>query len=339
MASPRTNKSRLTNGNQTMDTEQPALEFKGVSKQYGDTTALKDFSLRMEAGDFLGLVGPNGAGKTTAIHLATGLAKLRQGSISVYGNDVITDYQKARRRIGLAPQEPNFDRFFSVMDCLIYQGGYFGIPKERARERAEELLELFELDEKHDAKPPQLSGGQKRRLLLAKAMIHDPDLVILDEPTAGLDVELRHKLWDFLRKLKDRGKSILLTTHYIEEVEALATRVAMLNEGELVLVDDIESVLQDYGRFQCVFDLDHMPESIAEDLQDRFPFINVEKGTLRANRRNFDSEIRDILYELMENGVDIEGMRFKETELEEIFLEKVGKNGDEREELTTQSHG
>jgi ABC-2 type transport system ATP-binding protein len=319
--------------------EPAALEYTGVSKKYGDTTALVDLNLRMEPGDFLGLVGPNGAGKTTAIHLATGLAKLQQGSIEVYGHDVVEDYQEARRKIGLAPQEPNFDRFFSVMDCLVYQGGYFGIPESEARERAEELLELFELSEKTDAKPPELSGGQKRRLLLAKALIHDPDLVILDEPTAGLDVELRHKLWDYLRKLKDRGKSILLTTHYIEEVEALATRVAMLNEGELVLSDDIETVMREYGRFQCIFDVDHMPEELSSTLQEQYPFIHVENSTLRANRRNFNQEIRDILYELMDHGIEIEGMRFEETELEEIFLDKVGQNGDEREELTTQSHG
>lgn len=306
-----------------------ALHYEDVSKSYDDTRALSNLDLTIHKGDFLGLVGPNGAGKTTAIHLATGLAKLHEGAITVFGHDVVEDYQNARRKIGLAPQEPNFDRFFSVMDCLIYQGGYFGIPEKEARERAKDLLELFELTEKKEAKPPQLSGGQKRRLLLAKAMIHDPDLVILDEPTAGLDVELRHKLWDFLRKLKDRGKTILLTTHYIEEVEALATRVAMLNQGELVLADDIETVMEQYGRFQCIFDVDHMPEALANQLQERFSFLHVENSTVRANRRHFDREIRDIIYELMDRGVEIEGMRFEETELEEIFLEKVGDNRNE----------
>ncbi|MFB6356742.1 MAG: ABC transporter ATP-binding protein, partial [bacterium] len=188
--------------------DKPAIEFNNISKTYGDTQALSDLNLTIQKGEFLGLLGPNGAGKTTAIHLATGLAKLQEGSISVFGHDVVDDYTKARRKIGLAPQEPNFDRFFSVYDCLVYQGGYFDIPRNESMERADELLELFELTEKKDAKPPSLSGGQKRRLLLAKAMMHDPEIVIMDEPSAGLDVELRHKLWDYLKKLKSEGKTM-----------------------------------------------------------------------------------------------------------------------------------
>ncbi len=301
----------------------PALHYENVSTRYGETLALDDFSLSVDRGEFLGLLGPNGAGKTTAIHLATGLAKLRQGRIRVYGHDVIDEYQAARQHIGLAPQEANFDRFFSVFDCLVYQGGYFGISKQESKNRALELLELFELTEKKDQKPPQLSGGQKRRLLLAKAMIHDPDLVILDEPTAGLDVKLRHKLWDYLRKLKDHGKTMLLTTHYIEEVEALANRVAILNDGRLILDDSMQSVMEQYGRYQCVFDVDNVPETLARDLQSRFPFIHVRNSTIYANRRQFNAEIRDILSRLVEAGVTINGMRFEETELEEIFLQKV----------------
>lgn len=303
--------------------KKPALQYKNVSKHFGDTVALKNLDLTVHQGDFLGLLGPNGAGKTTAIHLATGLAKVQKGSISVFGHDVVNDYQKARRKIGIAPQEPNFDRFFSVKDCLVYQGGYFGIPKQESLERTNELLKLFELEEKRDALPPDLSGGQKRRLLLAKAMIHDPDLVILDEPSAGLDVELRHKLWDFLRKLKDRGKSILLTTHYIEEVEALATRVAMLNQGHMILCDDIKNVMEQYGRFQCIFDVDRISNDFARNLEKQFSFLNVENSTLKANRRNFDREIRDLIQKLMDNKITIEGMRFEETELEEIFLQQL----------------
>ncbi len=301
-----------------------ALHFSNVTKHYGDTQALDDLSLTVNKGDFLGLLGPNGAGKSTAIHLATGLAKLQEGSISVFGHDVVDDYEEARRRIGLAPQEPNFDRFFSVMDCLVYQGGYFGMDPETSRNRALELLELFELAEKQDAKPQHLSGGQKRRLLLAKALIHDPELVILDEPTAGLDVELRQKLWKFLHRLKDRGKTLLLTTHYIEEVEALADRVAVLNSGRLILDDSIERVMQRFGRFQCVFEVEQLPDPLASSLTDRFPFVSVENSTLRANRREFDEEIGQLLDTLRENDVGIRGLRFEETELEEIFLDQIG---------------
>lgn len=306
--------------------EPPALEYRNVSKDYGDTRALEDFSLTIERGEFLGLLGPNGAGKSTAIHLATGLAKLRHGDVYVYGNHVVHDYEAARRCIGLAPQEPNFDRFFSVLDCLVYQGGYFGMSPEDSRERALELLKLFELTEKRDAKPQDLSGGQKRRLLLAKALIHDPSLVILDEPTAGLDVELRQKLWHYLRELKDRGKTLLLTTHYIEEVEALADRVAVLNQGRLILDDTIEEVLQRFGRFQCVFEVSDIPERLSRELPEEFPFISLENGTVRANRRNFDDEIAQLLDRLREHEVQIHGLRFEETELEEIFLDRVAED-------------
>ncbi len=158
----------------------PAMSFRNVSKRYRDTVALKDFTLSVDPGDFLGLLGPNGAGKTTAMHLATGLATIDEVSISVFGEDVVDNYREARRRIGIAPQEANFDRFFPIIDCLTYQGGYFGIDHAESRKRAKELLEMFELTHKKDSRPPELSGGEKRRLLIAKAVIHDPDIIILD---------------------------------------------------------------------------------------------------------------------------------------------------------------
>lgn len=301
----------------------PALEYRDVGKSYGDTRALEDFNLRINRGDFLGLLGPNGAGKTTAIHLACGLAKLREGTIRVFGHDVIDEYQKARRLIGIAPQEPNFDRFFSVLDGLVYQGGYFGIDATTSRERALRLLEFFELSDKADARPPQLSGGQKRRLLLAKALIHDPRLLILDEPTAGLDVVLRHKLWDYLRELKDRGKTILLTTHYVEEVEALADRVAILNRGELILEDSMQHVMEHYGRYQCIFEVDRLPDDVARLLEEQYPFLQVENSTVRASRRQFQAEIEEILETFRREKISLQGLRFEQTPLEDIFLEQV----------------
>ncbi len=310
-----------------MNEQKPMLEYENVTKKYGDLTALKDFSLKLYPEDFLGLVGPNGAGKTTAIHLATGLAKLRTGRIKIKGNDVVNDYTKARRLVGLAPQEPNFDRFFSVLDCLVYQGGYFGLAPDKARQRALELLELFELTDKIDSKPPDLSGGQKRRLLLAKAVIHDPEIVILDEPTAGLDVELRHKLWDYLRRLKGRGKTILLTTHYIEEVEALANRVAILDEGSLLLEDSVENIMRRYGRYSCVFKVRGLKEKTARRVCQEYSFVNVENSSLRANGHRFDEEINDLLTTLMRENVTIKEMRVDETPLEEIFLNKIKGGG------------
>ncbi len=302
---------------------EPALKFEGVSKSFDDTQAVDDLSLSVEPGTFLGLLGPNGAGKTTAMHLATGLATLDEGTIEVFGHDVVDDYRKARRRIGLAPQEANFDRFFSALDCLIYQGGYFGLSTEESRSRALELLEMFELSDKKDARPNTLSGGQKRRLLIAKAVIHDPDIVILDEPSASLDVELRHKLWDYLENLKDIGKTMILTTHYVEEVEALAERVAILQHGELILEDTLMNILEQYGKYSCILDVDNLDETLREGVQSDFPFVEIENGTLRANRRSFDEEIGDLLTRLISGGASIEGLRFEETRLEDIFLRRV----------------
>lgn len=301
----------------------PALSFENVSKRYGDTTALEDFSLTVNQGDFLGLLGPNGAGKTTAMHMATGLATIDDGTITVLGQDVVTSYQQARRQIGIAPQEANFDRFFSIIDCLIYQGGYFGLPRDESRQRALELLEQFELLHKKDSRPNELSGGEKRRLLIAKAVIHDPEIVILDEPTASLDVELRHKLWDFLKALKQQGKTMILTTHYIEEVEALADRVAILKEGELILSDTLENVMERYGRFQCLMSVNRLPEPVAERLSERFSFLEIDGTTLKSYRRSFDSEISEVLETLHDEDITLTGLKFEETELEEIFLEAV----------------
>lgn len=301
----------------------PALTFDGVSKSFDDTQAVNDLSLSVEPGTFLGLLGPNGAGKTTAMHLATGLATLDEGTIEVFGHDVVDEYREARRRIGLAPQEANFDRFFSALDCLTYQGGYFGLSQRESRDRALELLDMFELIEKKDARPNTLSGGQKRRLLIAKAVIHDPDIVILDEPSASLDVELRHKLWDYLESLKDIGKTMILTTHYVEEVEALAERVAILQEGELILEDTLQNILEEYGKYSCVLDVDNLDDSLRQQVQSNFPFVEVENGTLRANRRSFDDEIGDLLTTLISEGASIEGLEFEETRLEDIFLRRV----------------
>lgn len=302
---------------------EPALSFHDVSKHYGETTAVEGLSLSVDRGEFLGLLGPNGAGKTTAMHMATGLATVDEGSIEIFGNDVVDNYRDARRRIGLAPQEANFDRFFPVIDCLIYQGGYFGLDPDESRERAMELLDMFELTHKKDARPTELSGGEKRRLLIAKAVIHDPDIVIMDEPTASLDVELRHTLWDYLEGLKSIGKTMILTTHYIEEVEALAERVAIMNEGNLVLEDTIDNVLETYGRYQCVLEVDGLTESLRGRVASEFGFVGIDGSTITANRRSFDDEIGELLSMLISSGATVEGLSFEETELEEIFLETV----------------
>ncbi|MCG3176008.1 MAG: putative ABC transporter ATP-binding protein YadG [Candidatus Omnitrophica bacterium] len=203
-------------------------------KDYGSFRAVENLDLDVERGDFLAFLGPNGAGKTTTIHCVTGLCRYASGSIRVMGHDVTTDYRSARRRIGLCPQEFNFDPFLSIEGILVYQAGYFGIGRADATVRARRLLDRFRLSDKKDQDFRKLSGGMKRRLLLCRALVHDPDILILDEPTAGADIELKYQIWDFLREINSAGKTIFLTTHYMEEAERLSRTVVVLHRGRIL---------------------------------------------------------------------------------------------------------
>ena len=212
-----------------------ALHIDGLVKRYSTgVEALRGVSLEIEPGEFFGLLGPNGAGKSTLIHCATGLAQPTAGTIRVFGHDAIGDYGEARQAIGLAPQELNLDWFLTVEETLDYHAGYFGMPKRERRERTQELLETFSLTEKREERTRTLSGGMKRRAILARAMMHRPRLLILDEPTAGVDVELRLELWHYVQQINAQGTTILLTTHYLEEAEQLCDRIAFINQGEVV---------------------------------------------------------------------------------------------------------
>jgi ABC-2 type transport system ATP-binding protein len=212
-----------------------ALLVEDLAKRYPTgVEALRGVSLEIAPGELFGLLGPNGAGKSTLIHCATGLAQPTGGAIHVFGHDAIDDYGPARQAVGLAPQEVNLDWFLTVEETLDYHAGYFGMPKRERRERTRELLETFSLTEKRDERTRTLSGGMKRRLVLARAMMHRPRLLILDEPTAGVDVELRLELWHYVQRINQEGTTILLTTHYIEEAEQLCDRIAFIAEGKIV---------------------------------------------------------------------------------------------------------
>jgi len=212
-----------------------ALEVKNLKKTYASgTEALKGINLQIPEGSFFGLLGPNGAGKSTLIHSIMGLAIPSSGSARVFGHDVVNDYQTARSYVGLAPQEVNLDWFLTVRDTLDYHGGYYGMKKSDRKERIEELLEVFSLTDKADTNTRLLSGGMKRRVVLARALMHHPKMLILDEPTAGVDVELRLELWKYMQKVNKEGTTILLTTHYIEEAEQLCDQLALINQGEIV---------------------------------------------------------------------------------------------------------
>ena len=213
-----------------------ALHIENLVKRYPTgVEALRGVSLEIEPGELFALLGPNGAGKSTLIHCATGLAQPTGGRIQIFGHDAIgSDYSEARQAVGLAPQELNLDWFLTVEETLDYHAGYFGMPKRERRERTEELLEIFSLTDKRKERTRTLSGGMKRRAILARAMMHRPRLLILDEPTAGVDVELRLELWHYVQRINQEGTTILLTTHYIEEAEQLCDRIAFINEGEVV---------------------------------------------------------------------------------------------------------
>jgi ABC-2 type transport system ATP-binding protein len=230
----------------------PALRIDRLVKRYGDFTAVDGISFDVAEGEFFGLLGPNGAGKTTTINAIVGLAHITSGAISLFGYDTVRDWRTARRQVGLAPQEYNFDRYLNIRDVLIFQAGYYGIRGKAVERRADMLLERFDLASKAKLVYTKLSGGMKRRLTLARALIHEPRLVILDEPTAGVDVELRLELWSMLRELNTKGTTIILTTHYLEEAEELCDRIGIIQAGKLVALEATKKLIGD-GSLQDVF--------------------------------------------------------------------------------------
>ncbi|MBA3388536.1 MAG: ABC transporter ATP-binding protein [Actinomycetota bacterium] len=213
----------------------PALKIEKLTKTYSNGfLALDGVSLEVGAGKFVGLLGPNGAGKTTLINSVVSLARPDTGSVEVYGKDAFREFREARRMIGISPQEVNLDKFLTVREVLTFHAGYYGVPRKKAKEKAEEMLERFGLVEKRDQRTNTLSGGMKRRVMFARALMHDPDVLFLDEPTAGVDVELRYSLWGYVRELNRGGMTILLTTHYLEEAEALCDEIALIDGGRIV---------------------------------------------------------------------------------------------------------
>lgn len=227
----------------------PMLEIKNLRKVYGsgkdEKVAVNDISLSVPRGSFFGLLGPNGAGKSTTIHCITGITQPTSGQILIDGVDVVTDYKTARTKVGLSPQEFNLDFFAKTEDLLDYMGGYYGIPKAERKARIDELIARFDLEKHRNIKFQKLSGGLKRRAILARALVHTPDLLILDEPTAGVDVEQRHSLWEYLKEMNSRGKTIILTSHYLEEIQYLCNDIAIINHGKIVKEGTKEEFMRD----------------------------------------------------------------------------------------------
>ncbi len=226
-----------------------ALDAQKLGKTYSDgTKALQKVDLQIKKGSFFGLLGPNGAGKSTLIHSLVGLSKPTSGKAYVFGQDVVNDYKQARSHIGFAPQDVNLDWFLTVEETLDYHGGYFSMPKAERQARTEELLDIFSLKDKRKANTRMLSGGMKRRLVIARALMHSPDLLILDEPTAGVDVELRLELWKYISKINKAGTSVLLTTHYIEEAEQLCDQIALINKGKIIKTGTSDQLKKAYNK-------------------------------------------------------------------------------------------
>ena len=231
-----------------------ALSIEHLTKSYAsDIKAVDDVSLSVPRGEFFGFLGPNGAGKTSAINCITGVGRITDGNIKVFGIDVVNNYREARKKIGLSPQEYNVDIFAKVWKLLDYVAGYYGLKKDERRKRIDELLEKFDLTEHKDKAFQHLSGGLKRRVMLARALVHDPELIILDEPTAGVDVELRHELWRYLRELNQSGKTIILTSHYLEEIELLCNHIAVINHGKILINQPKTELLKSGKRLEEIY--------------------------------------------------------------------------------------
>jgi ABC-2 type transport system ATP-binding protein len=299
-----------------------AIEIDDLRKEYGDVTALDGVSLTVPEGSFFGLLGPNGAGKTTFINVLVGLVRKSGGTARVFGHDVEADYRAARDCIGLAPQEFNVDRFFPIREVLEHKAGYHGIPASEARERADEVLKQVGIYEKRDTRFDWLSGGMKRRFLIARALVTEPDLLILDEPTAGVDVQLRHDLWELITDLNESGTTILLTTHYIEEAERLCDEVAILDSGEVVTVSSPDE-LMDRGtdRITVTFrnPIRSAPEIAAGNGQ--VEAVEVREGRLVVAASRGGLVAPDLVRELDSAGYEIVDLDVSRTSLEEVFVE------------------
>ena len=308
----------------------PAISFQSVSKTYptkrgqagaanSDIRALDDVSFDIQQGEFFGLLGPNGAGKTSLISILAGLSRASSGSVMVHGKNVLTDYAITRRTLGVVPQELVFDPFFSVREALRIQSGYFGIKNNDAW--IDELLVSLGLADKANANMRQLSGGMKRRVLVAQALVHKPQVIVLDEPTAGVDVELRQTLWQFIAKLNKQGSTVLLTTHYLEEAEALCSRIAMLKQGKVVALAQTSELLKAASSNVLRFKIDsELPKALAE--KARITGRIVQFPAHNAN------EIEQYLAAIRQAGLVAEDVEIRKADLEDVFLDVMsGKSG------------
>lgn len=308
------------------DTTIPALKITQLTKTYSNGfAALKGIDLTVPQGGFFALLGPNGAGKSTTIGIISSLFKPSSGSVEIFGVDLLKQPAKAKQFLGVVPQEFNFMQFEKIEDILITQAGYFGIPPKQSRPRAEKLLKALGLWEKRDDKARMLSGGMKRRLMIARALMHRPKLLILDEPTAGVDIELRRSMWDFMQQINtEEGTTIILTTHYLEEAEQLCKNIAILDQGEIRINTDMKSLLTSLDMESFVFDLAQpypAPITLTNVVKTKQPDPLTLEITLKKG-----NSLNDVFAQLTAQNIQVASMRNKTNRLEELFLRIVENN-------------
>ncbi|MDP4527784.1 ABC transporter ATP-binding protein [Alkalimonas delamerensis] len=297
-----------------------ALSIKQLAKTYKNKVqALKGIDLDVQQGDFFALLGPNGAGKSTTIGIICSLVNKSAGSVEVFGHNIDQQLELAKSQLGLVPQEFNFNQFETVLQIVVNQAGYYGVPKKLALVRAEKYLGQLGLWDKRNSRARELSGGMKRRLMIARALMHEPKLLILDEPTAGVDIELRRSMWDFLRRINQQGVTIILTTHYLEEAEMLCRNIAIIDQGQIIEHTSVKALLSKLGQETFVLDIDTDPARLQLDgfqtrlLDDHSLEVDVEKS----------AGLNDIFSHLTEQGVKVLSMRNKANRLEELFVKLV----------------
>ena len=295
-----------------------AIQISNIEKSYKSLQALGGVSLTIEQGEFFGLLGPNGAGKTTLISIIAGLIRADAGSVSIHGHDVVTDYRAARKLLGVVPQELVFDPFFSVRETLRMTSGYYGLKNND--EWIDEVMHNLDLTNKANANMRALSGGMKRRVLVAQALVHKPPVIVLDEPTAGVDVELRQTLWKFIARLNRDGHTVVLTTHYLEEAQAQCNRIAMLKAGKVVALDSTAALIKRISGSQLVVRLAEgkLPDVLKPLVSHPDELVSGDRYTLRVNHY---ADVEPILATLREAAVVIEDMQLQQADLEDVFIQ------------------
>jgi ABC-2 type transport system ATP-binding protein len=311
-----------------------ALSIKNLTKTYSNgNVALKGIDLSVEAGDFYALLGPNGAGKTTAIGIVSSLVNKSSGSVEIFGHDIDNDLEAAKSCLGLVPQEINLNLWESVHSVVLNQAGYYGLPRRLAAQRGEKYLRALRLWDRRKHQARSLSGGMKRRLMIARALVHEPKLLILDEPTAGVDIEIRRSMWEFLREINAAGTTIILTTHYLEEAESLCRHVAIIDEGAIIEDAPMNTVLRKLQREVFVLSLENpLPEA---------PLLEGFETTLRAGGelevdKGQSHSLNDLFEQLNQRGIEVVSLRNKANRLEELFMRLVENKADGFKEVSDQ---